>query len=267
MTQGGEQSQQKPRARARLTGPEALPLYAKGTGKSSPMPHTDEYAIDRGMVDPPRPGTSVVRYDMPVTTQAQRTTGSHTGSQSSPTSVPQRRQTGTRNLPNAPRTTQTVKNAKHTHKNIHWLLPVGVGMLAMLALWVVGSWALTWGVQRYNDLRYGNPRTYQTDQVVGHGDSPTHPSHFMAMNLNRQAVVIEFKGGDPTKSVSYIAPVYIAGEGGDLAPVTVEFRDVSGHHRLDMIIHIHLPNQDQLSVFVNDGNGFRPANGNDKIRI
>jgi len=80
-------------------------------------------------------------------------------------------------------------------------------------------------------------------------------------------VVVEFKGGDPTKAVTYIASVYIAGNGGDLAPVTLEFRDVTGDGKLDMIIHIHLPTQDQISVFVNDGTTFRPANGNDRIHL
>ena len=141
-------------------------------------------------------------------------------------------------------------------------------MLAMLAIWITGSWALAWGIQRYNDVLYGIPRTYQTDAVVGHNnDSTQKPSHFIATNYNRQAIIIEFMAGDPARSVSYVAPVYIAGNGGDLAPVTLEFRDVNGDGKPDMIIHIHLPNQDQLSVFINDGSKFRPVNGNDKLRI
>jgi hypothetical protein len=141
-------------------------------------------------------------------------------------------------------------------------------MIAMLVLWMVGSSVLAWGVQRYNDYRYGMPRTFQTDAVVGHGgDSRQHPSHFIAMNLNRQAIIVEFMAGDPAKSVSYVAPVYIAGDGGDLAPITLEFRDVTGNGRVDMVIHIHLPSQDQVSVFINDGTKFRPSTGSDKIRI
>jgi hypothetical protein len=140
-------------------------------------------------------------------------------------------------------------------------------MIAMLVLWMLGSSVLAWGIQRYNDVRYGNPRTYQVDAVVGHGDSPSRPSHFIAINYNRQAIVTEWMGGDPSKSINYVAPIYIAGDGGDLAPITVEFRDVNGDNKLDMIIHIHLPNQDQVSVFINDGHKFRPSNGNDKIRL
>jgi hypothetical protein len=140
-------------------------------------------------------------------------------------------------------------------------------MIASLVLWMAGSTALAWGRQVYNNLTYGNPPTYQTNAVVGHNDSAQKPSHFMAMNLNRQAVVIEFKAGDPSKAAVYVAPIYITGNGGDQAPVTLEFRDVTGDNQPDMIVHVHLPNQDQVYVFVNTGTGFRPSNGNDKISV
>jgi hypothetical protein len=131
------------------------------------------------------------------------------------------------------------------------------------------SSALAWTNQIYNNIHYGTPRTFQTDAAVGHGsDSKAHPSHFIAINENRQAIVIEFMAGNPAKSEIYVAPVTIVGNGGDLAPVTVEFKDVTGDGKPDMIIHIKMPNQaDQLSIFVNDGTKFRPSNGTDNIRI
>jgi hypothetical protein len=102
---------------------------------------------------------------------------------------------------------------------------------------------------------------------VGHNDSPAHKSHFIAINLNRQAIVVEFMGGDPSKSVSYVA-ANIWGTDGDLAPVTLEFRDVTGDGKLDMIVHIQQPNQpDSVAVFVNDGGKFRPVTANDKIKM
>jgi len=153
------------------------------------------------------------------------------------------------------------------HSKNHWLLPLGVAMIILVVAWVLGSAALAWGTQRYNDLRYGTPRTYQTDAVVGHSDSAKSPSHFIAMNLNRQAVVIEFMGGDPSKAITYIAPVFIAGDNGNLAPITLEFRDVTGDGKVDMLILIHLSGQDQISVFINEGKKFRPSNGTDKIRL
>jgi hypothetical protein len=151
---------------------------------------------------------------------------------------------------------------------VHWLLPVGIGMIAMLVMWELGSFALAWGLARYDDIRYGNPRTYQTNAVVGHGgDSLLHPSHFIAINLNRQAIVIEFPAGNPAGAQSYVVPYYILGQGGDLTPITLEFRDVTGDARPDMIIHIHLQTQDQTFVFVNDGTKFRPPTSKDNIHL
>jgi len=147
-------------------------------------------------------------------------------------------------------------------RGLHWLLYVGVGMIAMLALWVVGSSALAWGLARYDDLRYGNPRTFQIDAVVGHGDDAAHPSHFIAVNLHRHIVIVEFMAGNPARAISYSGP-YLFDPGGDLTPVTLEFRDVTGHGLPDMLIHI----QDQIIVFVNDGTKFRPPNSSDHIHL
>jgi hypothetical protein len=124
---------------------------------------------------------------------------------------------------------------------------------------------LAWGIQRSYDIRYGMPRTYQVDQVVGQGgDSSAKPSHFIALNLHQQAVVLELRAGDPAKSISYAVPI---ANGDATAPVTLEFRDVTGDDRLDMIVHIHLPSQDQLVVFINAGDQFRLANKNDHLHI
>lgn len=80
----------------------------------------------------------------------------------------------------------------------HWLLFVGMGMLAMLALWVLGNLAVNWWNVTQDDWHYGRPRTFQIDARVGHNDDTT-PSHFIAMNLNRHIIIIEFPGGDPTR--------------------------------------------------------------------
>jgi hypothetical protein len=207
--------------------------------------------------------------------------GRQTGSRANSPSYAAGRQT-TRNIPSSqtrdyPRTQNKSRNAapgktrdlpELPRKRVHWFLPVGIGMLAMLALWLLGTNIVGWGTQVYNDFHYGNPRTYQVDAVVGHNhDSKAHPSHFIAMNLNRQAVVIEVMAGDPQKAITYVVPGTIAGDGGDRVPVTVEFRDVTHDHLVDMIVHIHLPSQDQISIFINDGTKFRPSTSTDKIYL
>jgi hypothetical protein len=152
-----------------------------------------------------------------------------------------------------------------THK-IHWLVPAGVGMFAMLVLFILGSSILSWATQQYNNIEYGMPRTYQTDAVVGHGgDSTTHPSHFIAMNLNHQAIVIEMMASNPAKSVTYVV-ANIVGDNSSLAPVTLQFRDVNNDKKPDMIVYVHLNGQEQVSVFINEGTKFRPANSTDKIK-
>jgi hypothetical protein len=47
------------------------------------------------------------------------------------------------------------------------------------------------------------------------------------------------------------------------APVTVSFKDVNGDQKPDMIIDVHLSGQDQLSIFINDGDKFRVAKNSD----
>jgi hypothetical protein len=89
--------------------------------------------------------------------------------------------------------------------------------------------------------------------VVGHGDSEAHPSHFIAINLNRHVIVIEIPGGDISRSIIYSGPVLL-GDGQDMTPVTLTFSDVNGDGKPDMILHI----LDQTIVFLNNGTKFVP---------
>ncbi len=277
MAQSGEQS--IPRRRSRGNTDEAgMTLQQPMTGRVSP-PRTDAYGntgyqSDADIYDdePPQRSSTLRRN----TTDAPPYRSSKISPQTTSGINTSRRISGSRDFPMhqprfpMPPTTPPLPQepTKTKHKSsLHWLMPVGIGMVAMLLLWILGSSALAWGTQMYNNVRYGYPRTFQTDAVVGHSDSKAHPSHFIAMNLNRQVIVVEFMGGDPAKTKTYVAPVYIAGQNGDLAPVTLEFRDVTGDGKVDMIIHIHMPNQDQYSVFINDGTEFRPSNSNDKIHM
>jgi hypothetical protein len=45
------------------------------------------------------------------------------------------------------------------------------------------------------------------------------------------------------------------GDGEDLTPVTLSFRDVTGDGKPDMLIHI----QDAVIAMINDNGSFRPA--------
>ncbi|BCL81990.1 hypothetical protein ccbrp13_44550 [Ktedonobacteria bacterium brp13] len=137
-------------------------------------------------------------------------------------------------------------------------------MIVMLLLWVVGTDALAWGTQVYNNFTYGNPRTYQTDAVVGHKDSAAHPSHFIAVNLDHQAVIFELKGGDPGNTESYKVPFARIDTNDNLDPVTLEFKDVNGDGKLDMIVIVHSSPQ-EVFPFLNDGKQFVGAKSTDNI--
>ena len=125
-------------------------------------------------------------------------------------------------------------------------------MALMLGLWIVGNAALNWWNVTQDDWHYGRPRTFQVDAVVGHHDSATSPSHFIVLNYRTHVVVIEFPGGDTTKTRLYQGPS-LFGDGQDLAPATVGFKDINGDGKPDMILVVgstHI-------AFINDGGQFR----------
>ena len=150
----------------------------------------------------------------------------------------------------------------HSTARVHWLLIFGIGMLAMLALWTLGSQSMNWWSVTQEDWHYGRPRIFQTDAVVGHSDSTANPSHFLALNLNRHIVIIELPGGDPSKAKIYTGPTLL-GDGQDLTPVILNFKDVNGDGLPDMLVHV----QNQTFVMINDHVQFRPARQGERVTL
>jgi len=136
----------------------------------------------------------------------------------------------------------------------HPFFYLAIGMVFMLALWAILTTVASWWSVTWDDIQYGRPRTFQIDAVVGQSDSPSNPSHFIAINLNGRIEIIEFPGGDGSKARIYIGP-QLYGDNEDLVPVTLSFVDVSGNHHPDMILHF----QNTQIAFVNVNGGFRPA--------
>ena len=134
----------------------------------------------------------------------------------------------------------------------HPLLWLGVGMLVMFLLWVglqaLGSW---WSLHQ-DDVTYGRPRTAQYDVVVGHDDSPAHPTHLIALNLHG-TIIIELPGGDLSKAHIYQGP-HLYDPGADLFPVTLTFPDPAGDGHPNMEVHV----QGQIIVYLNQQGQFVP---------
>ncbi len=147
-----------------------------------------------------------------------------------------------------------VRSRSRSRVRFHWLVFVGLAMFIMIIGWVAFNALGNWWQVTQDDWRYGRPRTFQTDAIVGHNDSASNPSHFIAINLNRHILIIELPGGDASKAKIYSGPILI-GQGQDLTPVTLSFVDVNGDGRPDMIIYV----QGSHFVFLNDGSMFRPA--------
>jgi hypothetical protein len=148
----------------------------------------------------------------------------------------------------------TLPAAKPRKRGLSTMFIFGVGMIAMLALVVLVFSASNWIQTTKDDLTYGRPRTFHIDYVVGHNDSPGNPTHFIALNLNRHVQVIEIPGQDTTKERTFQITT-LFGDGEDLTPVTLSFRDVNADGKPDMLIHIH----DTTVVMINGNGTFRPS--------
>jgi len=166
-------------------------------------------------------------------------------------------------LPHVPARTRRLPAQEEKQRfRPHFLGYVGVLMLFMVASWVVLTALVNWWQVTQDDWHYGRPRTFQINAVVGHNDSPANPSHFIALNLNGKIEVIEIPGGDATHERVYMVETLI-GDGQDLQPVMLSFKDVNNDGKPDMLIHI----QDQTIVFINENGAFRPARQSDHIHL
>src|SRR6266571_2861771 len=195
---------------------------------TSQAPAETPYETEEGEYDdvwPTRLPTSSRRYTPVPTQQAATRQGPHrrvVNVYDLPPNIPARRsQITTENYAAPALAPGRAQHRPHGHR----LLFVGMGMIAMLALWVLGTRLVNWWNVTQDDWQYGRPRTFQIDARVGHNDDAT-PSHFIALNLNRHIIIIEFPGGDPTRAKDYIGPT-LFGDGQDFTPVTLSFKDVN----------------------------------------
>ncbi len=109
-------------------------------------------------------------------------------------------------------------------------------------------------------MQYGYPRTYQCDADVKHGGGI---SHFIVQNLHGHVFLIEMPMNNLSQSKMYPGPM-LTGADADLAPATVIFHDVNGDRLPDMLVKV---GTSQVTIYLNTGQGFRPANASDHITL
>ena len=164
----------------------------------------------------------------------------------------QKKEPETRITGDAPLPVNKTASKAQPPDRVHWLIPIGISMTVTIVLiWLLQS-ALAWGTTAYNDLRFGRPRTFQIDVVVGHNDSLATPSHFIAFNLRGHIQILELPGGDASHARMIVGPT-LSGDGADLVPVTLQFVNRQGNHHPDMLVHsgsIELWFKNQNGTFV-----------------
>jgi hypothetical protein len=124
---------------------------------------------------------------------------------------------------------------------------LGMGMTLMFLIVLAAQMLLGWIGTAVDDLRYGYPRTFQTDAFVGQ-EKTGQPSHFLAINLKGQIEIIELPGRDATRARIFMGP-QLYGPGADLVPVTLQFVAARGSHTPEM----HILFQHTQIVFRNEG--------------
>lgn len=123
-------------------------------------------------------------------------------------------------------------------------------MLVLLLLWALLSWLTSWITANQLNATYEFPRISQADAVVYPGDTSEHPSHYLFLNLQGTALIIELPHGDSARARVYQGPTLFS-DNADQIPVTGEFRVVNG--KVEMLVHI----QDKVILYINDGTQFK----------
>ena len=135
-------------------------------------------------------------------------------------------------------------------------------VLAALAIYALVSLVMGKVHVVVDDIRYGRPRTTQLTGFVGHDETSGRPTHLMAINLNRQVVVVELPGSDPAK-VRTIPGPYLFGAAEDLTPIFLHLQDIDGDGAADLLLDVR---REQI-VYLNKDGTFRLPTPEEDARI
>lgn len=213
-----------PRARASRQTEDQVP---RTRSQARLEPRDDDENDDAWKVE--KPHTSSYRYDYPATSQ---------------------RTTTMQGRPGKPKKTRVVGYRRFFLART--LVISGLLLLFLaLGIMVFSAFASWW--QRHNDdVTYGMPRTFQTDEYVGHGDSPDHPNHFIAVSIKGVVEVVEIN----TQNIKLDHAYYITSTD-QLNPVTLTFPTIDGKQY--MYVSIGDSSNAYTVALVNDGKEFTGA--------
>ncbi len=129
-----------------------------------------------------------------------------------------------------------------------FMLILGIIALTMLISIIAES-----GRVFLDDWRYGRPRTTHLSGYAGlPAERSGQPSRFIALNLDRQVIIIVIPGGDVKQLQTWQGP-YLFGLREDLTPVVLSLQDKDRDGLADLLVTIH---QEQL-VYLNRDGTFR----------
>jgi hypothetical protein len=134
-------------------------------------------------------------------------------------------------------------------------------MLAIV-LYVAAQLAIPRIRTKLDDWRYGRPRTMLLTAHVGHEEQPGRPTQFIALNLNRQTMVIEIPGGDVAKTRTLTGP-YLFGADEDLTPVRITLALINEDQTPDLVVSI----KDEEIVYINESGSFRLINVQERAAL
>lgn len=145
-------------------------------------------------------------------------------------------------------------NGRAERSGLAWgtLFSLLTSALALLALVVLVNEGLMWGKRTLDDLRFGFPRRTHLSAVVGHGDSLAVPTHLIALNLDRQIVILEIPGGD-TSQIRTLPGPYLFGADGQYEVPRLQVQDIDGDDLGDLLVTI----RGEVVVYRNVGTAFQ----------
>ena len=109
---------------------------------------------------------------------------------------------------------------------------------------------------------YSDRHAFHLDAVVGHNDGSGTPTHLVAMNLNRQVIILEMPGGDAAKIRTLTGP-YLFGANEDKTPVLLRLEDLNRDGAQDLVVSI----KNEEIVYVNRDAQFQLMTGEERQKL